>query len=238
MNIADLNTYTRFLVDADSTSFTAANLLITVNNALEVLIGKILNVDGSWQYDDTNYTDLPIGTGTLVNSQDSYSFSDEYLDILWVKIKDINGDWYFLKPIDEMERDKNEFSFALETYFETDGAPRYYDKLGDTIRLYPAPDNGVTVTLSSGLKVGFQRTASLFTSAEVTTGTKVPGIASPYHTLIAYMAALPYAMNYKKDRVPIFEAKIRELTDDMLKFYSRREKDKHKVMTSTYIQFR
>ena len=71
-------------MDADTTSLTAANLLIFVNNALESLIGKIINADGVWQYDDTNYSDLPIGTGTLVNGQESYSFADEYLDILWV----------------------------------------------------------------------------------------------------------------------------------------------------------
>lgn len=238
MTISDLNTWTRFLVDADSTSYTAANLLIAVNNALETLIGKIINADGVWQYDDTNYTDLPVGTGTLVNGQETYSFADEFLDILWVQVKDVNGKFYFLKPIDESERAVGAFDVPLTELYATDGAPQFYDKQGDTIRLFPAPDNGVSVTLSGGLKVGFKRTADLFTSAQVTTGTKVPGIASPYHQLIAYMAALPYAINYKKDRVPIFEAKIREMTDDMLKFYSRREKDSRRYATSEPINFR
>lgn len=226
-------------MDADTTSLTAANLLIFVNNALESLIGKIINADGVWQYDDTNYSDLPIGTGTLVNGQESYSFADEYLDILWVKVKDVNGDWYHLQPIDQAELNTGAlYQSPLEQIFETDGLPTYYDKQGDSIRLYPAPDDGVTVTLSSGLKVGFKRTADLFTSAQVTTGTKAPGIASPYHVLVAYMAALPYAINYKKDRVAIFEAKIREMTDDMLKFYSRREKDSRRFMTTEQINFR
>ena len=208
-----------------------------MNNALETLVGKIINADGVWEYDDTNYTDLPVGTGTLVSGQSAYSFQDEYLDILWVKVKDVNGNWYYLKPYDERER-LGDNEFAVETIYSTSGSPIYYDKLGDTIKIYPAPDNGVTVTLASGLKVGFKRTADLFTSAQVTTGTKVPGIASPYHVLVAHMAVLPYAINYKKDRVGIFENKIREMTDDMLKFYSRRAKDTSQHATIESISFR
>ena len=115
--------------------------------------------------------------------------------------------------------------------------PIYYDKQGSSILLYPAPDNGASVTLAAGLKVYFQRTASIFTSAEVTTGTKVPGFASPYHMILAYMAALPYAISYKKDRVPVILNEIRRLEEDLTDHYSRREKDRRKVITTRGISF-
>lgn len=236
MTISDLVAEARALVDADTTSYPAADMLRRVNNSLETLTALIINADGTWQFDDSNYSDFPIGTFTLVASQAKYSFNDKFLQLLEVQIMDKLGNYNIIKPIDQKEYDD---LIPLEEAFETAGRPIYYDKISDdTIKLFPAPDNGVTVTLASGLKVKFKRTADLFTSAQVTTGTKVPGIASPYHQLIAYMAALPYALSYKKDRVPLFEKKIDELKKDLVRFYSRREKDVKKVATMKIIQFR
>ena len=236
MTISDLVAEARALVDADTTSYPAADMLRRVNNALETLTALIINSDGTWQFDDTNYSDFPIGTYTLVASQAKYSFNDKFLQLLEVQIMDKNGNYNIIKPIDQKEYDD---LVPLEEAFETAGQPIYYDKISDdTIKLFPAPDNGISVTLASGLKVKFKRTADLFTTAQVTTGTKVPGIASPFHQLIAYMAALPYASSYKRDRVPLFEKKIDEMKKDMVKFYSRREKDTRKQMTNKIILFR
>lgn len=232
MTISDLNAEIRSLCDADSNSYQAADLLRRVNNSLETLVALIINADGTWQFDDTNYTTNPVGTGTLVASQSAYTFADEFLDVETVKVKDAGGTWHIIQPIDQNQTDE-----PLENLLTPDGMPLYYDKNGDTIRLYPAPSS-TAVTLTAGLKVEFKRTADLFTSGQVTTGTKVPGIASPYHQLIAYMAALPYCMSYKKDRVPLFEKKIQEMTADMIRFYSRREKDVRKIMTMGAIYHR
>ncbi len=231
MTIADVNAEVRSLCDADTTSYTAADLLRRVNSALETLIGKIINADGTWQYDDTNYTDLPVGTGTLVSGQSSYSFSSEYLDILEVMILTTGGTYERITPFDPDEMDISFDEWVnSSTGTPPDGFPRYYDKVGDSFRLDRSP-TATYCTLTAGLKVRFKRTASIFTSAEVTTGTKVPGIASPYHQLIAYIAAIPYCMSYKKDRVALYEKKVDEMTKDMIKFYSKREKDKRNIMT-------
>ena len=69
MNISDIQTFTRFLCDADTVSYTAANLLITTNQAYEEVVSKILLCDGRWQFDDNNFTTFPIATTTLVNGQ-------------------------------------------------------------------------------------------------------------------------------------------------------------------------
>lgn len=232
MHIADLNAEVRSLCDADTSSYTAADLLRRVNNALEELVSTLINADGTWQYDDTNHTDLPIGTGNLVAGQSSYSFASEFLDVETVKVMDAGGTYRLVQPLDPKE-----MTVSIEEYFGTStGMPTHYDKQGDTIKLYPAPSTSA-VTLTAGLKVHFKRTAALFTTAEVNAGTKEPGIASPYHQLIAYMAALPYCMAYKKDRVPLYEKKTVELKADMVRFYSRREKDKRKVMSMKPIRF-
>lgn len=231
MTIADLNSEVRSLCDADSTSYTAADLLRRVNSALETLTGKIINADGNWQFDDTNYTDLPTGTGNLVSGQSSYSFSSEYLDILEVMILTTGGIYQRITPFDPSELGQSFDEWVgSATGTPPNGFPQYYDKLGDSIRLDRSP-TATHATLTAGLKVRFKRTADLFTSAQVTTGTKVPGIASPYHQLIAYMAAIPYCMSYKQNRVALYEKKVDEMTKDMIDFYTRRAKDERPVMT-------
>ncbi len=213
------------LCDTTSTSYPINDKTRRVNNALEQVIGWLINADGTWQFDDSNYTDLPIGTQTLVAAQSAYTFNDKFLQLEEVQIKDIDGNWRIIQPIDQKEfSDSN----PLSEIYINDGLPEYYDKISeDTIKLYPAPA-ATDCTLVNGLKIKFKRTAHLFVAGDTTA---VPGFASPYHIILAYMAALSYCMTYKKDRVALYEKKIMELKDELIKHYSRREKDKRGIMT-------
>lgn len=58
-----------FLVDTDSNTYSVVDKTRNFNIALDELTGIIIGCDGTWQWDDTNYTDLPIGTSTLTTSQ-------------------------------------------------------------------------------------------------------------------------------------------------------------------------
>lgn len=226
--ISDINQECRDLCDADTTSYPAATLLRRINEAYEKVISWILEADGLWQWDDTNYTDFPIGTQNLVDSQSKYSFNDKFLEIEEVQVKDDQGDWTILKPIDQKEYSDHT---PLSEAFEDTGLPTHYDKLtDDTIELYPAPKTA-DVTTTNGLKVKFRRTADIFTSAQVTTGTKVPGFSSPFHYVLSYLAAIPFCMSYKKDRVSLFEKRVEDYKRDIMNHYSRRERDKRKKMT-------
>src|SRR3990167_3845779 len=173
MTISDINAEVRSLTDSDTTSYTAADLLRRVNSALEILVGKIINADGTWQYDDTNYSNLPVGTGNLVSGQSSYSFSAEYLDILEVDILTTGGIYQRITPFDPSELGMSFDEWVgSATGTPPNGFPPYYDKVGDSIRLDRSP-TATHATLTAGLKVRFKRTAKLYTSAQVTTGTKV-----------------------------------------------------------------
>src|SRR3990167_1551484 len=193
------------LCDADITSMPLVVATRRMNASLEELVGDIINADGTWQYDDTNYTDHPVGTGTLVEGQEDYAFASEYLQIEAIEILDANSPAVYRRiyPLDKGELG----GLSTEEYFgvTSAGNPQigqvlYFDQVGDTIRLYPAPTS-TTTTLTNGIKIYFKRTADLFTSAQVTTGTKEPGLPSPYHVLLSYFAAIPYCALYKKDRV-------------------------------------
>ena len=211
-----------------------------INAALEELVGKIINEDGTWQYDDTNYLTHPRGTGTLVEGQEDYTFTSEYLQIEAIEIKNANGNWYLLKPLDHSELDGQ----SPAEYFGVDSSgnpvknmPECFDQNGDTIRLYPAPA-AANVTLSGGIRVWFKRTADIFTSAQVTTGTKEPGLPSPYHVLLAYMAAIPYNEIYHPERVPRQQLKIDRMTKELLEHYAHREKSRIKRITAKLKSFR
>ena len=237
------------LCDTDITGLPLRRVLRSINSSIETLVGKIINADGHWQYDDTNYTDLPVGTGNLVSGQSSYSFSSEYLDILEVMILTTGGIYQRITPFDpsEMNQSWDEW-VGSATGTIPNGFPQYYDKVGDSIRFDRSP-TATHATLTAGLKVRFKRTAKLYTmsnSTTITSGeeTVEPGIASPYHQLIAYMSSIPFCISYKKDRVEGYKREIGSddrrspyyggMMLDMVNFYARREKDDRPVMTTEF----
>lgn len=225
------------LCDADINSYPLNGVIRRANAGLELLIGKIIGADGTWEWDDTNHTTLPRGTGNLVEGQEVYSFASEYLTIRSVEVLDTNSPAVFrkLKPIQDLNLD-----ISPEEYWglESDGSPKkgfpeYYDKVGDTIKLYPAPTSTYT-TLTSGIRVWFQRTADLFTTADTT---QEPGIPSPYHILLAYYAAIPYCATYKKDRVAWLNLQWENGIKDLISFMSKRSKDERPRLTVKREQF-
>lgn len=242
MQIQNIEAEARDLCDADSTSYPAASMLRRVNTAYETVVGWIINADGTWQFDDTNYTNYPIGTFTLTNGVGRYSFNDQFLQLEEVQIMNSAGNYEIVPSIDQKET--NDFNPLTEQY-ETAGKPIFYDKVADdTIELLPPPSSS-SVTLASGLRIRFKRTADLYTSAQQTTGTKEPGFASPFHIIIAWMVARPYCLVHKPQRVPELNALIGDTTLEatgmkaqILQHYGRREKDKRKVMTMKQTSFR
>jgi len=242
VNIADIEAEARDWCDADTTSYPAPTMLRRVNQAYEQVVGWLINLDGKWQFDDTNYTDFPIGTYTLVNSQGKYSFNDKFLQLMDVQVMNIDGDYQIIKPIDQKD---SQSSMPLREEFITDGLPLFYDKLSsDTIELLPAPDDGVSVTLASGLRIYFKRTASIFTAAQVTAGTKVPGFDSTHHIILSWMAARPYCMKYHPNRVSELNALIGDTTfeptgmkRDIIKQYTKRSKDERNIITPKRINY-
>ena len=227
MTIADINLEIRAICEGTSSTdlLDDATLLRRVNRAYEEIVALIQGCDGLWQFDDTNYTDFPEGTTTLVASQSDYTFAADVLEVEGVSVLDSGGNWQKLIPIDESQMGVDPAEFS-----PTAGLPVYYDKKGRSIILYPAPASG-SVTLASGLKVFFKRTASVYTSAEVTTGTKQPGFAVAYHLLLVYKASLAYCVAYKPKIVPFITSEITRLEEGIGKHYGRREQDRRKRLT-------
>lgn len=236
MTVGDIAILSRFLVDADATSYTNANLLININNSYERVIGNIIAENTNIIIGDSRFTTLPTGLANLVAGTQSYRLTTldaNWLTIHTVKVLDSSGDWVELDLINLKDVE------PFEQYQETDGLPLEYAIREDFLMLFPAPA-AANVTTTNGLQVVFERTANVFSSAELTTGTVIPGFASPYHELLSFEAAIPYAIKYKPKRVQFLRTRAKEIEKDLMRFYARRDKDtfKRPVITSKIIEHR
>jgi len=158
----------------------------------------------------------------------------------------LNGVYCRIKPIDHSQlggKSPEEY-FGIETGGGIKiGFPEYFDLFSDdSFRLYPAP-GAAYVTLASGYRVWFKRTANLFAVATDTSADTVePGFASPYHIILAYMAALPYCAIYHENRVAAYERIIGDfyppigLKRELIKNYNSRAKFEKRVMTMSPIR--
>ena len=226
-NGEDLVSFINFLCDSNATSYPIADKVRNSNAALKELVAEIITADGNWQFQDTNIANLSEGTITLIASQADYSFNEEFLAVEQISIKDVNGNWRVLKHLDPREFK----DVAIEEYFAATGLPTYYDVIGDTIFLYPAPI-AANVTLAAGLKVRFKEDIDIFTTSDTT---QEPGIPSTHHSLVAYMASIPYCLKYKQDRVALYEKKVMDMKKTLIDIYVNRNKDDRPQFTTSPI---
>ena len=248
MTIANLQIYIRYLTNTDATSLTDANLLIFINQEYERIVGNLIKetAGGVWQYGDagidSNHAAFPTYTLDMTNSAAEYDLSSlitttndqtiartRPLIIMGVEVLDNTGNWHPVKPVSL--QDIRATGIALSEYYETDGIPQEYEKREHSLILYPAPDNGVSVTLTAGLRIYFLRTANIYTSTEQTTGTREPAFPSPWHDALAYAVAYIVALANGFPAVAAFE-KIRDKKEkELLSFISRRNQDDRPILT-------
>lgn len=206
-----------WLVDSDSTSYPIAHKTRNINAWLDRVSALILQADAKWEWDDTNQSDLPIGTTALTAGQQDYGIDSTYLKIRKVAIKDTNGDLFYLDPMDEA--DLRGYPELLDSGRAT-GKPTKYALVGNSIVLDVAPD----YTQAAGLKVYFQRNVSYFTVSDTT---KTPGFAPMFHRILSYGPALDYAVkqDYQETKKNDLKQKIAQLEAGILNFYANRDQD-------------
>lgn len=218
-----------FLVNTDSVKFPIADKTRIINRWYEKTVGKILEADGRWQFDDTNYTDLPIATTNLTSGQQDYSFAVAHLRITRVEIMDTNGAWKWVEPLDQ----NDVRTCSITELGEQEGQPCWYDKLANSVFLYPRPN----YTKANGIKAYFQRTASLFLVSDTT---KEPGFASTFHRLLALGPALEYAVANGLNPIKIqdLRSEVAQAEFDIKEFYSKKSKDEQVSLQVRRIRYR
>lgn len=189
-----------------------------LNEGLNKATIKIMESDTRWQWDDPNHADYPIAQSNLVNGQQDYtlefSATDSHMKIDRVEIKTPAGKWERLKPIDLADTDQ-----AQAQLFDTNNTPKYYDKLANSVFLYPAPNYDST----NGIKIFYQRQPSYFETSDTT---KRAGIPTPFHRLVSLYACEDFtvAKTMLEKRTMIKEARM-EKESDLQAFFGKRDKE-------------
>ncbi len=191
-----------------------------INRSYDKLATRIMSSDGRWQFDDTNYSDLPIGSTSLVSGQQDYAFDVEFLDILKVIALDSAGNKMVLTPIDI----NDPMGEVMLTDITTSGGiPQWYDKMGSSIFLYPKPNYNKT----AGLTIYYRRKPSYFAYTDTT---KPVGIPATFHRYLSLDASLDYAISKSMPKKNDLSVLVKEMEDTLMDFYSKRSKDEQKFI--------
>lgn len=204
---------TRDYVSADSTAYPINELTRNVNKYYKQIANIIQECDGSWQWDDNNYTTLPIETTNLVQDQKDYTLSDDTRDITGVEVLDETGEvWRKLRKLD-----RQAMTTSAEEVFDESSQPLYFEQFGDVLYLYPAAN----YSESGGLKIYTKRLNKLFVYTDTT---KKPGFDEQFHDYLAIGAGYEYARS-KKGLTNLAESLYRDLKDmesKIRRFYTQR----------------
>lgn len=210
----------RQLARVDANMWPTANIANSVNNYLDKVVGYALGADKNFQWDDTNHTNLPIGTTDLTSGTSDYSFlTDEsgnrILTLLRIELKDSAGYWRKLNLVD-----LTTVNVAMDEYKKTAGVPEEYDKLADNIiRLFPTPN----ITVSAGLKFYFQRSPSYFTASDTS---KEPGVAPGLHRGFVIAAVYDAALALGLPALNGFAIEMQKEETNMINYFASRSHDR------------
>lgn len=189
-----------------------------INDYYRRVNSYIWEVTGTWEYDDAEWTDLPIATTDLVANQQDYALPSTAQKVDRVEVLNSAGDYQLIKPIDKsMIR-----TGAMSEFYETAGMPVYYDLIGRSVFLYPKPA-AASVTTTDGLKVYFSRDIDEFVSTDTT---REPGFVSNFHTILSLGASYKYAISYEMtSKISFLKREINEMKKELKNFYGTRHRD-------------
>jgi len=201
-----------------------------VNLAWDDYVYLALKASGTWQFDDSNFTDYPIIKTAITQGQRDYTFTTDegsnlILDVHKVLIRPSASatDYVEIYPIDQQTKDHGADITSENT---AQGVPTYYDKTANGIIFDRIP----SYTRSEGLKVLINREPSYFTSSDTT---KKPGCPGIHHRYFALKAALDYARRHGlasyarlREEVVSFEGdEEKGITGSIERYFSRRARD-------------
>ena len=200
-----------FLCGATSATYLNADITRNINIHYDNIARTIWESDGTWNFDDGNNTDLPVAFRTVSNASATYLIPTTAIRIEQVEIKDGNGNWNKLKPINY-----HDLSISPDEFLNGSGLPLYYMLEGTQISLYPAPGTGY-VTMASGMGVRLSRNVTEFATTATTTE---PGFARPFHRILSYATALDFAQDNQQRQ--FFMVQKQMLEEGMKRFYAKR----------------
>lgn len=195
-----------------------------VNAALDRFSSLAMQFDGEWQFDDTNWTDRPVGVTDLVSGQQDYSFDPKALMVVKVLAKDSSGYWRELEPVSTNSQESRNIWELPPNNF---GSPTTYDAFDSQIFLDPIPN----YDSEDGLKVVYKRVGDrlLFTDSSF-----VPGIPIIFHPYLARHASLPFLVEHNLPQLKSIASLIEKDEQEIKDFFDMRDMHKRSSITTKW----
>jgi len=207
-----------FICGTDSTSYPLKDKARNANRWLYKAVTDLIEVRGRFEFDDTNFTDFPVETADMVAGQSDYQLPAEFLKLLAVEVQDQNGNWTRLQEIDKLQ-----LKTTITDFEDTNGLPRFYDIMGNSLILYPAP-SATDTTLTAGIKLHYIRKIDEFISTDTT---QPPGIPEPFHRIVSLGTAYDWMMIHgPQDKTQSLRNEIEQLRKEMKTFEVGKNRDK------------
>lgn len=204
-----------------------------INQALDKVTYELLTSSNTWQWDNYNETDFPEADTDLISGQQDYSLDVSHLVVREVSVLDSAGQRIKLIPIDEANFDLVDSNTSIEQFFDSNGTPKYFDLIGNSIRLYPAPNYNMRFTQEGqrGLQIKTLRAHEYFTTADTT---KTPGFASIFHPIVSALACAEYAVINTHENVTNLVALADKELKKLQKFQSSRQRNRNTRLIAKY----
>lgn len=182
MTIDQIRSKVRELTNTNTSDYSDASLIRDLNSEMAMLRISILRDRGALEFDDVNYTDLPIGTFTVNADGVCKITEDENGNLIETihKVAFLNGTEY----VDVPRQTLGEGNQDVLIQSGSRDIPTSYYEVGNSI-VFPGVSSGTA-------KIWFDREHDGITTGDTT---KVPGIPVAYHNLLCYRIALNYAID-------------------------------------------
>lgn len=236
--LGDVANKARALTHTDTSSYTAANLLIDINEWYQKVVSMILEAQDDTDFDDQRNTNYPIVTTAMVAGQRDYAMpvSDSVLKIKRVDITYDGSNYFRATPFDDgatywgMGNATNEDANMIKQ------APMYDIKY-NSLFIYPL---AVASDVSAGatIRVEWERNITPFTSSDYTTdpndSTVIPGFDAPFHMMLAWGAAYEFAVAQNLPQQKIWAQMLVDWEQRIRTAYGRKDLDTMLALRPAY----
>lgn len=222
MNIKQLDERVTFLTGLGTDIYLPADRLSSINKYYDQLHSIILESQDEWDFDDSNSVDLPIAKTTLTTTG-IYSLPSTIYKLNKLEVNYGSG-LIKVNPLDLNETGLSEDEVLARATVDD---PRYRI-FGQTIKLYPKP----TSEVAEGLQIYYDREVAEFTSADVTTGTKKPGLDRLWHDYLSIGASVDAGIKFSLSNLSSLETKLQDMENRIRKYYGDKNIDRKYQVTN------
>jgi hypothetical protein len=223
MTINEIRQKVRELTNTSTSDYSDASLIRDVNSEIASLRINILRDRGALEFDDINYTTLPIGTFSISSDGVCKITEDDDQNVIETihKVAFLNGDTYVDVPRETL----GEGNQDILTHSGTRDVPTSYYEVGNSL-VFPGISGGTA-------KIWFDREHDRITTDDTT---KEPGIPVAYHPVLAYRVALNYAVDKGLANENSILRRITIEEDKLAQYEANRRVDEPVVMSTEVVR--